>query len=75
MSEKIPLTFEEGKREDIDFIDRELQKVDLGQLADWIDEYQIRFGAMARLMRAVVFLTPQERETKIEKKEIRKKTR
>src|SRR3990167_944679 len=66
MPEKITITsFDEGKREEVEILDGELQKVDLSQLADWIDEYKNKFGPFARLGRAGVFLWEKEREEKL----------
>src|SRR3989344_1141273 len=42
-----------------------LDSVDQGQLADWIDEYEKRFGPFARLGRAGAFLATEEQEERL----------
>ncbi len=66
MPDKIPITFAEENPHDIELIDGELQKIDLGQLADWIGGYHQKFGAIARQGRTGAFLTEQERHEREE---------
>lgn len=60
----IPVVFEDGTKENIEIIDGKLKNIDLGSLADWIDEYQNKFGAGARAGRALadVFLAEANEE-------------